>query len=285
MALDDLPGARGERPEPPFVTLPLHWERHGSAGSPLLLVHGFGTNGYTWNRWITPLSRDHPVFVVEMKGFGASPKPRDGKYGPQDQAALVHRLVLQQDLRDLTLIGHSLGGGVALLVALRLLREEPPRLRSLILIAGAVVPQPISGYLRLAGRSFVGPLLLSLLPIRHVVRKALRLAYFDPEKVTDAQVEAYARPLQSSNGRHALSATARQFLNPELRALHPRLAEITVPTFLLWGDHDRIVPLWVGRRAAELLPDAALEVLSDCGHMPQEERPAASLERVLAFLG
>lgn len=279
-----MPRARGDLPEPSSVAPPLHWERHGSGGSPLVLVHGFGTNGYTWSHWVAPLSSNHRVFVVDMKGFGASPKPRDGKYRPQDQAELLYRFVLQQDLRDLTLIGHSLGGGVVFLVALRLLREEACRLRNLILVDGAVALQPIPKYLRLAGRSTLGPLLLRLLPTRRVIRKALRLAYFDPEKVTEAQVKAYAEPLRSSDGRYALSATARQLRNAELESLHPRLEEITTPTFLLWGAHDRIVPLWVARRAAQLLPHATMEILPRCGHMPQEEQPDAALERVLAFL-
>ena len=112
----------------------------------------------------------------------------------------------------------------------------------------------------------------------------MRLAYCDPRKVTESQVETYAEPLRTSDGRYALSATARQLLNPELQSLRPRLEEVTAPTFLLWGSHDRIVPLWVGQRAAELLPHATMEVLPKCGHMPQEERPRASLERVLTFL-
>jgi len=266
------------------LELPLHWEAHGEAGPPVLLLHGFGTNGHTWNHWVGPLARRHRVLVVEMKGFGDAPKPRDGAYAPTDQAALLYNFILQKRLDRLTLVGHSLGGTVVLLTALRLMEEDRVRLSRLVVVAGAAYPQPISPFIRLAGTPILGPLALRLLPSRFVVRKALRLAYRRPEDVRETRVEAYAEPLRQPGGQYALSRTARGLRIPEPEEIMAGYARLRVPTLLLWGDQDPIVPLWVGERLSRDLPDARLEILDECGHMPQEEHPRNSLEKVLAFL-
>ncbi len=268
----------------PALSLPLHSETHGVGGDPLLLLHGFGTNGSTWSHWVPELSRDHRVVVVEMKGFGHAPKPRDGRYSPLDQAELIYRLILQQGLLGLTLIGHSLGGGVALLVALRLLKEDPLRLKRMVVVAGTAFPQPLSPWIRLAGRAGIGPLLLKLLPGRMVIRKALELAYARPTRVTRSQVEAYAELLRTPDGRYALVQSARQLVPPGIDEAVGRLGEIHVPTLLLWGERDRIVPPRVGERLSQILPASILEILPDCGHMPQEEQPREALSRVRRFL-
>jgi pimeloyl-ACP methyl ester carboxylesterase len=116
------------------------------------------------------------------------------------------------------------------------------------------------------------------------VREALKLSYFDPGLVTEDVVQAYAEPLRQSGGRYALSWSARQILPADVASWTARYPEISVPTLLLWGSHDRVVPLRVGERLQRTLPRARLEVLRNCGHMPPEEKPGESLERVQTFL-
>jgi pimeloyl-ACP methyl ester carboxylesterase len=230
------------------------------------------------------LARDHRVFVVEMKGFGASPKPRDGHYGPRDQAVLLHHLILQQGLDELTLIGHSLGGAVVLLTALRLLEENPSLVRRLVLVSAPIVPQPPSPFIRLAGRPLIGPVLLRLLPPRFLIRTALKWAYFDSGIVSESHVEAYAEPLRRRDGRYALALSARQVVPADFEDVPPLLRRLTLPVLLLWGEDDPIVPLASGKRAEELLSNAILEVLPECGHVPQEERPREALGLLRDFL-
>lgn len=276
--------AEAAPPERSRLELPLHAESRGS-GPPLLLIHGFGANAYTWRHWVAELARDHEVVQVDLKGFGSAPKPRDGAYAAADQAALLHRLVLQRDLRDLTLVGHSLGGGISLLLALRLLDTDPGRLRGLVLVAAAAYRQEMPTYVRLAQMPWVGELLLRVLPARYIVRKVLESIVYDPDTVTVGQVDAYAAPLTESGGRRALAETARQIEPRDLEEVVRRYPEIDRPALLLWGRHDPIVPVEIGERLAADLPRARLEVMEECGHDPPEELPRASLEIVLEFLG
>jgi pimeloyl-ACP methyl ester carboxylesterase len=272
------------KPSEAVAPLPLHAETHGEGGTSILLLHGFGTSGYTWNRWVPTLSKTHIVHVLDLKGFGAAPKPRDHRYSPLDQASLVTRWILQNDLRELTLVGHSLGGGVALLTALDLQEVDMGRVRRLVIVAGIAYPQPISRYLRLLGTPLLGPLVLRVLPMDPVIRTALRRAYYPANPVSESHVAAYAAPLRTPGGRSALSRSAAQLMTPELESVTGRYGEISIPCLLLWGRNDPVVPLWVGRRLAEELPDARLEILNACGHMPQEERAEETLEHLRCFL-
>lgn len=250
----------------------------------MVLLHGFGANGHTWNRWVPELAEDHRVLVVEMKGAGSSPKPRGEDYGPEEQALLLHRLILQRELRDLTLVGHSLGGGIALLTALHLLAEDPTRLKRLVLISAAAYPQPLPKYIALAASPRLGPLALRLIPPNFLIRKALEMAYHDPSAVTASQVEAYAEPIRTPDGRYALARMANQIVPPDMDSVVAEYPKIQIPTLLIWGREDRIVPLSVGERLVRDLPDARLEILDECGHIPHEELPMESLVLLRSFL-
>lgn len=264
--------------------IPLHWEWHGFGGPPIVLVHGFAINGHTWHAWLPRLTRERRVLVVDLKGAGSAPKPRGEPYGPREQAALLRRLILQEDLRDLTLVGHSLGGGIALLTALELMEAGDSRLSHLVLLGAAAYRQPVPQFIRIAARPWLGPLALRVLPASLVIRLGMARAYHSTSAITDSTVEAYADPLRSSDGRYALSRMARELIPPDLDTLSSRYGQISTPTLLLWGEADAIVPLGIGERLAREIPRARLAVLPDCGHMPQEEKPDESLRLVLEFL-
>jgi pimeloyl-ACP methyl ester carboxylesterase len=223
---------------------------------------------------------------VDLVGFGAAPPPaRRSGYGPIEQADAVVALSARADLRGATLAGHSLGGGVALLTALRL-RElgEADRLAGLVSIAGPAYPQAIPYYIGLARIPLLGTLLLHVVAPERLVRTVLEYVFYDAKLVTDAQVEGYAAPLRTRRARRAVVETARRIVPKNLDALSRRFAEVAVPTLLLWGRQDHVIPLWVGERLARDLPHARLVVLERCGHSPPEELPAESLRHVRAFL-
>ncbi|NIP58128.1 MAG: alpha/beta fold hydrolase [Gemmatimonadetes bacterium] len=264
--------------------LPLHVEIRGTAGRPLVLLHGFGASGFTWRNWLPELEHRYRVVVADLKGHGSAPAPRDGAYAPRDHADAVVRLVEAWDLRQLTLVGHSLGGGVALLVALELAARAPGRLHSLILIEPGALPQELPPFIRLARLPLLGVLLLRLVPSRTLIRWVLRTVVHDPSTVTTEQVEGYAAPLDSADVRYGVSRTARQILPEDVERIVERYGEIRVPTLLLWGRDDPVIPLLQGRRLHEILPCSRLAILDECGHVPQDERPRPSLEAVLSFL-
>lgn len=265
--------------------LPLDVERLGT-GDPIVLLHGFGAHRFTYREWADELARTHAVHLVDLVGFGAAPAPRTAAgYAPEAQAEAVVRYLREAELRRVTLVGHSLGGGVALMAALRL-RDggEIDRLSGVVDIAGPAYPQGIPRYIGFARMPLVGAAVLRFVPPARLVRKVLEFVVFDETALTDAWVQGYAKPLRTRRARRAVLETARRIVPPDLARWVERFGDVTVPTLLLWGRHDRIVPLWVGQRLARDLPHARLVVLERCGHSPVEERPAESLAVLREFL-
>ena len=266
------------------ASLPLDVERHG-LGSPLVFLHGFGASRFTFRAWEDDLARAHELHLIDLFGCGTAPLPADGRYGPVEQAEAVTRYLCESDLRGVTLIGHSLGGGVALLVAHRLHElGQADRLVGLVSMAGPAYAQAIPRYIALARMPLFGAMLLRVVGPSRVVRAVLRSIFFDPDCVTDVQVEGYAAPMRDPSTRRALIATARQIVPDDLDDLVATFGDIGTPTLLLWGRHDHVIPLWVGKRLAHEIQRAQLVVLERCGHAPPEECPQESLAAVQKFL-
>ena len=272
-------------PPPP---LPIHVEASGRERGPgvetFLLVHGYGACTYTWRHWAPKLALRGHVLAVDLKGSGRAPKPADGRYGPEHQAELLTRLIGERDLHRITLIGHSLGGGVSLLTALALADRQPRRLERLVIVAGAAYEQRMPPFVRLADYPRLSALAFRALGARRVIRAVLRQIVHDPSRVDEGQVRGYADPLASADAVRCLIVTARQIRPADLHAITARYRTLDVPTLLIWGRGDRVVPLSIGERLAQDLPNARLVVLERCGHLPAEELPEESYAALERFL-
>ena len=268
---------------PPDAPVKLFVEEKGD-GSPLLLIHGFGASTFTWREIAPALARQHRVIAVDLKGFGQSDKPFDERYSVFDQAELLKQLIIDKDLRDLTLIGHSFGGGVALVLALD---EDPQlkgRIKKLVLLDTIAYPQDIPVAFKMLDMPVVSHVGVRMLPPAVQARLALRIAYLDNSKIDDDEVEMYAAPLRTAAGKHAIIHSARQIMPEDLEEISKRYASIELPTLIAWCDYDRVVPLDVGLKLRRTLPNATLEIIDSCGHMPHEEQPEATLELIEDFL-
>jgi pimeloyl-ACP methyl ester carboxylesterase len=249
-----------------------------------LLIHGYAASTFTWRFWGPRLAARGHVVALDLKGFGRAPKPADGRYAPEHQAELVHRLIEQRDLRRITMIGHSLGGGVTLLTALRLADAGSRRLERMVIVSGAAYDQRLPPFVRMADYPRLSSLLFRALGPERVVRTVLKQIVHDSSRVEELQVHGYAGPLAHEDALRALLETARQIRPADLDALTLRYSELDVPALLLWGRGDRVVPLEIGERLVRELPNARLHVLERCGHLPPEELPDASFAFLEGFL-
>jgi pimeloyl-ACP methyl ester carboxylesterase len=269
---------------PPEAPVRLYYEETGK-GSPILLIHGFGASTFTWRHIAPELAKTHRVIAVDLKGFGQSDKPFDSRYSVFDQAALLAQLIEDKDLHNLTLVGHSFGGGIALLLALEANERLKGRLARLVLLDSIAYPQNIPVFFRLLDVPLVSHLGVSMVPASFQTRVALRIAYFDDSKIDQDEVDTYAAPLKTAAGKHAIIYSARQIVPDGLAEISERYKTIELPTLILWCDHDRIVPFEVGLKLRRTLPNSTLRLVEDCGHMPQEEQPESTLKLLQDFLG
>jgi pimeloyl-ACP methyl ester carboxylesterase len=261
----------------------LHYETYGD-GDPVLCLHGLGACLYTWRNLIEPLSQSHRLILVDLKGCGASPKPRDGRYSVQDQAELVYQFIQEHDLRNLTLIGTSYGGAVSLMVATMLCEMDRGRLAKLILIDSAGYDESLPWHLKLLKIPVLGWLSIHITPGKASTRRVLRFVYCNHRLITREQIDAYTKPIRSPGARQALLQTARQAVPKNIDELTPKYKDIFVPTLIVWGEEDKVIPLKIGKMLAEAIPDSKLVVLPEVGHAPHEEAPEKTLPHILEFL-
>lgn len=253
-------------------------------GRPILLIHGLGTSGYTWRDIAPPLAKNHRVIALDLRGFGASDKPIDDHYTIADQAQAVEAFIRQEKLKDLTIVGHSYGGGVTLALALKLGQERPSPLRNIVLIDSIAYRQPIPIFFRLLKVPGLAEVSMTLVPPEVQATQALRLAYYDKDKISARAIAEYASPLYSSAAKHALAETVDRIMPDNIDEIATRYKTLKIPTQIIWCDHDKIVPLALGKRLQEDIPTAELTILSDCGHLPHEEKPEETLLIIQSFL-
>jgi pimeloyl-ACP methyl ester carboxylesterase len=233
-----------------------------------------------------PLSEAGMVVAFDRPGFGLTERPMPGEwdgespYSPEAQADLTVALLDELGIDRAVLVGHSAGGTIALLTALR----YPERVEALVLEDAAVyenagTPEWIGPFLRTPPMGRLGPLLVRSLTLWG--EAAIRTAWSDPDKITVELISGYKKPLQAENWDRALWELV---LASHPLGLEERLDEVSVPALVITGERDRIVPTRNSERLSAELPAAELVVIPDCGHVPHEECPGEFLEAVREFV-
>ncbi|AQS54678.1 alpha/beta fold hydrolase [Novibacillus thermophilus] len=253
-------------------------QRAGRADRVILLVHGFLASTFTWRYMFPYLSPHFTVYAVDLPGFGRSAKDRSYHYTLEGFAQTLHAFVQAEGIRQVTVMAHSMGGQVAL----RLAKRAPETVQRLVLIAP-------SGYLRSAKRwqkiFFRLPFAYCVLPLLLTpqrIDKQLRSVYYNLSNMNVEELyDGYITPLKERDFHRALFQFGRS-REDDLSSME--LRDIRQPTLLLWGRHDRIVPLNIGKRLLRDLPNARLEIIEETGHLPMEEKPLDVVERLAPFL-
>jgi pimeloyl-ACP methyl ester carboxylesterase len=267
---------------------------YGGRGSPpVLFVHGLGSAGYLeWRFNLPVIGRSHRVFAPDLPGFGRSDRPPDG-YGIPLFARVIEEYIRSRRLRPV-LVGASMGGRVALEVALR----RPESVRSLVLVNSLGLVRPnVQLYYPLVLVPRVGEGLIGVVrealhrvpphAIRRYARRFLGVAG-DVGRVLDDQFLGDLREMHRADGYpRAYASTVRALVRPDSLLASPlvdRLAGTGLPVLLLWGEHDRLLPLARAREAQRRLPGARLVAIEGAGHAPQAEQPDAFNRALEDFL-
>jgi pimeloyl-ACP methyl ester carboxylesterase len=249
----------------------------GGAGEPAVFVHGFGSNKSTWRHVCHGLEDVFSYYAIDLPGSGESPAPRHFHYTLEHFADVLTDFIILKDLKKLTLVGTSLGATVILLAMLRNRDALAPRVRSLCLIDPVAYPQEFPFFFELLRVPVLGPLALnfpffSILPIS--VLGALPAISLPPQ---------YSRYYARRRVREALIKTARLISAETLARYVRRLKTIDVPTLVIWGRRDPVVPLKFGKRLARDLPNSRLIVIDRCGHTPHKECPVEVIAALREF--
>jgi pimeloyl-ACP methyl ester carboxylesterase len=251
----------------------LHYVAAG-AGAPLTFLHGVLGSHRVWTGLTEDLATDHYVVAPDLFGCGASDRPR-ADYSLGGHAGVVRDLLDTLDLSRVTMVGHSLGGGIAMEFAYLF----PQRVDGLVLVASGGLGREVNLLLRaptLPLAELVLPVVASAWARRQGNALARGLKMVGVRGSTDV-AEAWHGFEQLSDGdsRRAFLATIRSVVGPDGQRVSAAelLPRITVPTLLVWGGRDRMIPLAHAQAALELMPNARLEVFEKAGHFPHLDEP------------
>lgn len=263
----------------------IHFRDVGPREAPVIvLIHGFSASLHTWEPWVADLKRDYRVISLDLPGHGLSRCFDNDQIGMDQFTDVIDRVTSALKVERFTLAGNSMGGGAAWNFAL----AYPDQLEGLVLVDA-------SGWPRSESESDDRPFVFRLLEIgiarnlvkdldmTSLIRPGLEDSFADPGFVTDEMVDRYASLARAPCHREALLALSagrddRAEASPEI------LAEITVPTLVLHGERDNLIPAAHGEQFAAAIPGAELKLYPDVGHLPQEEIAAQSVADLRDFL-
>jgi len=265
----------------------IHYKAAGSGNRTFILLHPFGGSTYSWREVMSEFAKYGRVIAYDRPAFGLTERPMPDKwesnpYGMKANVEILRELLDAFGVEKAVLVGNSAGGGVAVAFAL----EYPERVDELILAApgvgggrGPQFPAWALPMMWTPQMRHLGPLMMR--DYQESLPRTVEREWFDQAKLTDEIRERHLQILKIRNWDKAFYELTFAPAYPELRPLLPQL---TVPVLLISGQEDRLVRTWYVEAISTEMPDANLEVIPQCGHVPQEECPNEFMKVVLKYL-
>jgi pimeloyl-ACP methyl ester carboxylesterase len=259
--------------------------RLAGEGPTLVLIHGLAGSSRTWKAVMPELARDHRVLALDLPGHGESATP-PGDYSLGNLAATVRDLLGVLGIGRATVVGQSLGGGVAMQLAY----QHPEIAERMVLVSSGGLGREVSWMLRalaLPGVDYVAPVIFPGF-VRdlggRVAHVAARLGIRAPRWAE--MWDAYSS-LTSPEHRGAFLRTVHAVIEPggqAVSATERLYLAAAMPTLIVWGDADPIIPVAHAHAAHDAMPGSRLEIFEGVGHFPHAEEPARFARVLLDFL-
>jgi len=259
--------------------------RRGGEGPVILLIHGIAGSSRTWKEVTEALAVDHTVIAPDLLGHGESAKPM-GDYSLGAYASGLRDFLGVLGIPSATVVGQSFGGGVAMQLAY----QHPECCERMVLVGSGGLGREVSWLLRsfaLPGAELIMPLLfLPLVRDRgNDARRLLRRIGVRSARIEE-KWRAYASLAETPN-RHAFIRTLRSVIDPggqTVSALDRLYLAAAIPTLIVWGDQDDIIPVSHAYAAHEAIPGSRLAIMEGATHFPHAEQPERFVEILAEFM-
>jgi pimeloyl-ACP methyl ester carboxylesterase len=254
-------------------------------GPAVVLIHGVAGRAGQWDQVMELLAERHTVVAPDLLGHGDSAKPR-GDYSLGAHASGIRDLLVGLDIERATVVGHSLGGGIAMQFAY----QFPERCARLVLVSSGGLGEDVHLLLRAAtlpGSELVLPVLAHprVVGVAALIPHVLGRLGLRPRTDLAEMARGY-RSLSNAEARAAFIQTLRAVIDPtgqRINASDRLYLASRMPSLILWGDRDRIIPAKHGRLAHEGMPESRLELFDDAGHFPHLDDPLRFAGTLEAF--
>ena len=261
--------------------MPLHYRKTGK-GPVLLLLHGVGSSLHTWEGWHQEMEQDFTVLSIDLPSFGLT-----GPHPKNDYSVAMYMRVIDTLLDELkidkTFIGgNSFGGFLAWSYAV----HSPNRVRKLLLLDAAGFGTHRKDLRDFGFKLISHPILKKITHLvtpKKLIKQSVYNAYGDRSKITEKLVDRYYHLLLRKGNREGFSEVLSKTILNEADYI-PILKTMQTPTYVIWGDRDRIISVKDAHRFMEVLPNAQLKIYAGVGHVPMEEIPKQSALDAKTFL-
>ncbi|NGP44295.1 alpha/beta hydrolase [Bacillaceae bacterium SIJ1] len=252
-----------------------HWPHPNPDAPKAVLVHGFLSSSFSFRHLMPLLHQEYHILTLDLPPFGKSEKSRRLIYSYENYGAIVNALIAQLNWMNCIGIGHSMGGQVLLNAA----SQKTNRWAGLALLGSSGYLKPVKKFIYYSYIPFFSHLLKYALAKTGVKGNLYNVVY-RRSSVTAEMIQGYAEPFKHPK---IFPGLVRFLRHREGDLQSETLQRIHLPIRLLWGAHDRVVPLTVGRRLEKDLPQSKLHIFEDAAHLLPEEKPEEMHRQVIDF--
>lgn len=248
----------------------IRYLEEGNQGINVVLLHGLGSQAERWINVIPSLSKRYHVIAPDIIGFGYSDKPLVD-YTPEFFTNFVFDFMNSLGIKRTVLIGSSLGGQIAAQCA----SSQSDKIERLVLVSP-------SGTMRTTNPTLNAYTMAALYPNEETVKMAYQMMSSISKGIEQKTVERFIESMSRPNAKMAFLSTILSFKNAPLTT--ERLSRIVIPTLLIWGKNDTMIPIQYAKDFVLSIKNCQLVVMENCGHRPHAEEPSKFSDIVLRFL-
>lgn len=265
----------------------INYEKMGNGEIPLVLLHGFGSSLRNWDDVVAQLTekgalkQQFTLYALDLKGAGFSSKPRDNHYAIKNNAEIVTAFLKKLNLNHPIIVGHSLGGGIALYTTVHMKENSPSYPSRLILIDSACYPTEYPFFVKFLRIPIFNSLLLNGLPDQFRAKRTLERVVADKSIITPELIYRYSYAYKMENYNYVVIQTAKQITPDNIDKLIIGYKTIKCPTTILWGRQDSILLPALGEALKKDIPNSELFIYNNYAHALPEEAPKLVAETII----
>jgi len=263
----------------------VHYRIEGLAQDsiPLVLLHGTGASLHTWDGWVNALKTERKIIRLDLPAYGLTGPNPTSDYSQEFYASFIDDFLTKLGVKQCIIAGNSLGGSIAWNFAVK----YPKKVSKMILVdAGgyAIKSKSVPIAFQVTGLPVIKNLFKYVTP-RSIVQKSIENVYADKSKVTEVLVDRYFELSLREGNRQAFIDRMSEFRNKGIiNVATAKIKDLSMPTLIIWGDKDLLIPLEVGEKFHADLPNDTFVVFKNLGHTPMEEDAGKTVAAVKEFL-
>jgi 2-hydroxy-6-oxonona-2,4-dienedioate hydrolase len=250
----------------------IRYLEEGNSGTHVVLIHGLGSQAERWLQTIPHLSKNHRVIAPDLIGFGLSDKP-PVDYTPEYFVKFVFSFLEELGISKTIMIGSSLGGQI---VAESAAASENNTIQKIILVSP-------TGTMRTTNPTLDTYIMAGLYPRHDMIKTAYQMMAGKKKDVEESTIERFRSAMSQPNAKMSFLSSVINFKNGPV--ITQRLQMISVPTLVIWGREDTMIPINYANDYVSNIKDCKFVVMEGCGHRPHVEDPEKFSKIILKFLG